>query len=179
MLEEEGVLRCCLYVLVPSAAKKRGPGCREPCGKPDPLGGWRAPLADGPGRGGGWAGHQTIPHREVSLPPLTPLPPSGFEGHSASAGFGRWEPLSLPQVPRQGQGKSVNRPHAPVRAPACPVGIPSCPSPGPSQPGGHRDGLGAQAASSGLTSAGRWACPQPSQHWPRSPQAPACRPQAG
>lgn len=24
MLEEEGVLRCCLYVLVPSAAKKRG-----------------------------------------------------------------------------------------------------------------------------------------------------------
>lgn len=29
MLEEDGVLRCCLYVLVPSAAKQRGLECHE------------------------------------------------------------------------------------------------------------------------------------------------------
>lgn len=99
MLEEEGVLRCCLYVLLPSAAKKRGPNAVSVGlgGRPD-LPGWVV----------GQAGAETgldiglVVFRKASCPCPLSLPPFGFEGNSAGAGLrGTWEPR-LQQVPEQG-----------------------------------------------------------------------------
>lgn len=92
MLEEEGVLRCCLYVLVPSAAKKREPGCLEcrpgaKVGKPDLS--WQVVSQAGSETG---LDIGLILSRKLLCPCLLPLPPSGLEGKLAEAGLGgSWE----------------------------------------------------------------------------------------
>ena len=72
MLEEDGVLRCCLYVLVPSAAKKRGWGCHE-C---DPEGhGWPPVAGSGLPGGTGPVGAGAGPDRGLIPSGKSPCPP--------------------------------------------------------------------------------------------------------
>lgn len=113
MLEEDGVLRCCLYVLVPSAAKKRdrdavsaGHG-----GMPGPSWWEVGPWEDGPGGAGAGPNAVLVLSRKSPCPHPLLQPPSCLR--ATGPGLGLWaagspcpqqgpEPPATAQWPRKG-----------------------------------------------------------------------------
>lgn len=119
MLEEDGVLRCCLYVLVPSAAKKRGRDAMSAGhgGMPGPSWWEVGPVGRWPRRGGGRAQRCASPLQEVSFlisGPLgqgwaygqleAPAPSRGPSPQLQPSGPGR-ELTPTVALPRQAEGR--------------------------------------------------------------------------